>query len=159
MSQSIAASPRVRFFEADSSSAFDVLGITVFPLVSNCESDDQFGVFQALIPPGAGIPPHTHPDVELFYVLEGELKILLDGTSFTAHREQGGFVPWNALHGFLNEGAGTARVLITCTRGLENFLLEAGTPLPHVRPGPPSPDEIARVLGIAAKHGQQFPAN
>lgn len=59
---------------------------------------------------------------------------------------------------FLNERAETARVLITCTRGLESFLLEAGTPLSHVQPGPPSPDEIARLLGIAAKHGQQFPA-
>ena len=158
MSQSIAAS-QVRFVEADSSSALDVLGVTLFPLVSNRESDDQFGLFHALIPPGVGIPPHTHPDVELFYVLEGELKILLDGSSFKVRRDQGGFVPSNALHGFLNEGAETAKVLITCTRGLESFLLEAGTPLSRVRPGPPSPEEIARVLGIAAKHGQQFPSN
>ena len=158
MSQSIADS-RVRFFQADSSSALNILGITVFPLVGNRESDDQFGLFHALIPPGAGIPPHTHPDVELFYILDGELKILLDGASFTARRDQGGFVPSNALHGFLNEGAETASVLITCTRGLESFLLEAGTPLSHAQPGPPSPDEIARVLGIAAKHGQPFPAN
>jgi hypothetical protein len=69
------------------------------------------------------------------------------------------FVPSNALHGFLNEGGETATVLIICTRELESFLLEAGTPLSHQRPGPPPPDEILRVLGIAAKHGQQFPAN
>jgi quercetin dioxygenase-like cupin family protein len=150
---------RVRFVEADASSALHVLGITVFPLVSNRESDDQFGLFHALVPPGVGIPPHTHPDVELFYVLDGELKILLDGASRTVRKDQGGFVPSNALHGFLNEGDETARVLITCTRGLESFLLEAGTPLSRVQSGPPSPDEIARVLGIAAKHGQQFPTN
>lgn len=158
MSQSIAAS-RVRFVEADSSSARDILGITVFPLVSNHESDDQFGLFRFLVPPGVGIPTHTHPDVELFYILDGELKILLDDASFTARRDQGGFVPSNAVHGFRNEGAEAASVLITCTRGLESFLLEAGTPISHVQPGPPSPDEIARVLGIAAKHGQQFPTN
>jgi quercetin dioxygenase-like cupin family protein len=158
MSQSIAAS-QVRFLETDSSSALDILGMTIFPLVSNRESGDQFGLFQALIPPGAGIPPHTHPDVEVFYVLDGELKILLDGSSFTSRRDQGGFVPSNALHGFQNEGAETVRVLITCTRGLESFLLEAGTPLSDVQPGPPSPGEIARVFGIAAKHGQQFPRN
>ena len=158
MSRSMTTS-RVRFVEADSSSALDVLGVTLFPLVSNRESNDHFGLFHALVPPGLGIPLHAHPDVELFYLLEGELKIQLDGASFTARRDQGGFVPSNALHGFLNEGVETARVLIICTRGLESFVLEAGMPLFHVQPGPPSPDEIARVLGIAAKHGQQFPAN
>ena len=65
---------RVRFIECDPSSALDVLGITLFPLVSNGESNDQFGLFHALIPPGVGIPLHSHPDVELFYLLEGELK-------------------------------------------------------------------------------------
>ena|ERR1700758_4027706 len=158
MSQSITSS-HVRLVEADSSSALDVLGVALVPLVSNRESDDQFGVFHALIPPGVGIPPHTHRDVELFYLLDGELKIMLDGASFTARRDQGGFVPSHALHAFLNEGVETARVLIICTRGLESFLLEAGTPLSHVQPGPPSPDEIARVLGIGAKHGLQFPTN
>lgn len=59
----------------------------------------------------------------------------------------------------MNEGVETAKVLIICTRGLEGFLLEAGTPLSRAQPGPPSPDEIARVLGVAAKHGLQFPTN
>ena len=151
-------SPRVRLVQAESESALSVLGITVYPLLSNDDSEDRFGLFHALVPPGVGIPPHTHPDVELFYVLEGELRIFVDGVPITARKDQGGFVPPNALHGFVNEGPGTASVLITCTRGLENFLLEAGTPVAQVQPGPPSPDEIARVLGIAGRHGQRFPA-
>lgn len=149
---------RVRIVQTDASNAVNILGISVFPLVSNRESDDQFGMFKVLVPPGAGIPPHTHPDVELFYVLDGELNIMLDGGSFKAGKNQGGFVPSNALHGFLNEGAAAADVLVTCTSGLEDFLLAAGIPLADAQPGPPSPDEVARVLGIAAKFGQQFPA-
>ena len=157
MTRSLAASP-VRLVEADASSAVDILGVTVFPLVSNVESADHFGVFCALVPPGAGIPPHTHPDVELFYMLEGELKIFLDGGGFSVRTHQGGFVPSNAVHGFMNDGPTTAKVLITCTRGLENFFFEAGRPVALVEPGAPSPEEISRVLGIAAKHGQVFSA-
>jgi quercetin dioxygenase-like cupin family protein len=86
MSQSIAPS-RVRVIETNSNSALDVLGVTLFPLLSNRDCDNHFGLFHALIPPGVGIPPHTHPDVELFYILGGELKILLEDASFTSRRD------------------------------------------------------------------------
>jgi hypothetical protein len=49
--------------------------------------------------------------------------------------------------------------MITCTRGLEEFLLEAGRPMDaSIPPGLPTPAEIERVLTIAQRHGQVFPA-
>ncbi|WP_157628217.1 hypothetical protein [Ensifer sp. BR816] len=49
------------------------------------------------------------------------------------------------------------RLLITCAQGLEAFFHEAGVANAVGSPsGPPSPEAIERVIGIAIKHGQTF---
>ncbi|AFL89938.1 cupin domain-containing protein [Terriglobus roseus DSM 18391] len=153
--------PAARLVEADPLSSMEVLGVTVTPLVSSGETDGQFALFQALVPHNVGIPVHSHPDVEFFYVLEGSLTVLRQTDdvieSFQIGARQGGFVPSNALHGFVNSNPETAHVLIACTSGLEAFLSEAGTPLGESAPRiPPNGAEIERVLAIARKHGQVF---
>lgn len=156
---SIEARRVARLVSVESSAAHDVLGTVVTPLVSNGETGEHFGAFHATVPPGAGIPVHSHPDVELFFVIEGELQLLResDGEPVGIPAGHAGFVPAYALHGFVNAGPEEARVLITCTRGLENFLLEAGRLVgATTAQGPPSPEEIERVLAIARKHGQVF---
>lgn len=155
----IEARRMARLVSLEPSAARDVLGIVITPLVGNGETGEHFGAFHAAVPPGAGIPVHSHPDVELFFVIEGELQLLRepDGEPVPIGVGHCGFVPADALHGFANAGPGTAQVLITCTRGLENFLLEAGRPLGAIAAqGPPAPAEIERVLAIARKHGQVF---
>ncbi|HVT99417.1 MAG TPA: cupin domain-containing protein [Acidobacteriaceae bacterium] len=159
------ASPAIlqtpRLVAADRAAGQDILGIVVTTLVSNQETRDQFGVFEALIPPGAGIPLHRHPDVELFYILEGQLCVVREvngaAEEFVVARDQGGFIPADANHGFVNNGVAPARALITCTRGLEAFLAEAGRPAKESAGGPPTGEEVERVLAIARKHGQVFP--
>lgn len=151
-----------RLVTHDAAAARDVLGIVVTPLVGNAETGDRFGLFHALVPPGAGIPLHHHPDVEMFYLVEGELSVLREVggalQEFSVRREEGGFIPAGAPHGFVNKASSPARALITCTRGLEDFLMEAGQPVRHDRQGPPSPSEIEQVLAIARRHGQVFPS-
>ncbi len=161
-SHAIVPSPRLVSIEAAPS--YDLLGITVTPLVANAETSEHFGLFYAQVPPGAGIPVHSHPDVELFFVLEGELAIIrrvgAEPEQFTASANQGGLIPINAPHGFLNTGSVTARVLLTCTKNLECFFLEAGRPLEEVQERTvPSREEIQRVLEIAHKWGQNFGAH
>lgn len=158
-SQAVAPSPRLVSIEAAPS--YDLLGITVTPLVANAETAEHFGLFYAQVPPGAGIPVHSHPDVELFFVLEGELAIVrrvgTEPEQFTVGANKGGLIPINAPHGFLNTGAVTARVLLTCTKKLECFFLEAGRPLDEAQERTvPSPEEVQRVLEIARKWGQDF---
>ena len=59
----------------------------------------------------------------------------------------------------MNPGPESARLLITCTRGLEDFLLEAGRRVSDADAREPAtPEEIERVLGIARKYGQVFAA-
>jgi|SRR5689334_12971427 quercetin dioxygenase-like cupin family protein len=156
---SIDSKRMARLVAMEPSAARDVLGILVMPLVGNGETGNHFGVFYAVVPPSTGIPVHSHPDVELFFVLEGALQLFRepDGEPVAISAGHAGFIPADALHGFVNAGPGVARVLITCTRGLENFLSEAGRPVDTTATqGPPRPEEIERVLAIARKHGQVF---
>ena len=153
--------PAARLVDTDPLTSLEVLGVTVTPLLSSADTDGHFALFSATVPHNVGIPMHSHPDVEFFYVLEGTLTILKkNGDSmehFQVDAHQGGFVPGNAMHGFVNSNPKTAHVLITCTRGLEAFLAEAGKPLSsHPSQLPPAADEIERVLAIAGKHGHVF---
>ena len=138
-----------RLIRVEPSTARDVLGVLVTPLVGNAETDEHFGVFYAEVPPGIGIPAHSHPDVELFFVLEGGLTLLRapDEEPASIAAGQGGFVPAGALHGFMNPGPESARLLITCTRGLEDFLLEAGRRVSDAGAREPSTIHAAPPLG------------
>jgi mannose-6-phosphate isomerase-like protein (cupin superfamily) len=155
-------SEMTRVVSIEATSTREVLGVLVTPVVSNEETGEQFGVFHAVVPPGIGIPVHSHPDVEFFFVLEGELQLLratgCDTETLTIAVNQAGLVPSNALHGFVNAGPDAVRLLITCTRGLEEFLTAAGRPVDAIAsPAPPTLEEVERVLSIARKHGQVFP--
>lgn len=160
MNTTITPAP-VRHLSVDSASLRNVLGVKVAPLVCNHETDNQFALFEAVIPPQVGIPLHSHPDIEVFYVLDGQLEVAYQSTErpeqFVVEAQQGALIPSNARHGFMNRSNIPARVLISCTRGLEAFFFEAGVPDPASEM-PPSPAEIERVLNIARKHGQVFSA-
>ncbi|MGA8351569.1 MAG: cupin domain-containing protein, partial [Isosphaeraceae bacterium] len=53
-----------------------------------CSRNDTSGAYallEAVVPPGAGPPPHIHSrEDEAFFVLEGELQFYVEGRSFMA---------------------------------------------------------------------------
>ncbi len=69
-------------------------------------------------------------------------------------------IPPDTMHGFRNAGDRDVKLLLTCAAGLGRFFEEAGTPLTENESARAnlSPEEIQRVLEIARKHGQRFPA-
>lgn len=65
-------------------------------------------------------------------------------------------MPPGVKHRFANESDGIAKMLVLVTpSGLEQMFLEAGTVLsdPAQTASPPTPEEIERVVRIAAKYG------
>lgn len=72
------------------------------------------------VPPGHFVPPHRHADDdETLLVLEGELTLIDD----TGERTEGpgacvSFIP-GVLHGFRNDSASAARILVIATPGLQ----------------------------------------
>jgi len=72
--------------------------------------------------PGAAFGRHTHPGVEVAYVLEGTLEYELEGKSVTLKAGEALFIPAGAVHAAKNVGSGKASELAT-------YVVEKGLPL------------------------------
>ena len=75
------------------------------------------------IDPGHGVPKHTHPGDEVFYVLEGTLEYLPEGKpAVTLGPGQSVFIPAGTVHAARNTGSGNSV-------GLATYIAEKGKPL------------------------------
>jgi quercetin dioxygenase-like cupin family protein len=108
-----AAVPFVR--DPGAGSMLDVLGVTHIYKATAAETGGSFSLWEAVFPPGAGAPPHTHTrEDEAFYVLAGELVIEFEGEPEPRSVGPGGFFfgARNRRHAVRNVGDQPARVLI-----------------------------------------------
>jgi quercetin dioxygenase-like cupin family protein len=145
-----AAKPFVR--EPAAGSTLNVLGVTHIYKATGTETAGSFSLWEAVFPPGAGAPPHTHArEDEAFYVLSGELLFEFEGESALHRVAPGGFFfgARGRRHAVRNVGDQPARVLILSVPscGLDQMFAEldgataAGTP------------EFGKLVAIAAKYG------
>jgi len=152
--------PQVRRIGASDGDLLALLGTTTRIKVSSRDTLGTFFVGQAKLPPDAFVPPHFHPDVELFFVLEGTLEVmrLSGGEAEFLHITAGemALIPSNSVHGFRNATADHVHVVVIGGPEIEGFLREAGSARVGPASGPPAPDELERMLEIAKRHGQVF---
>jgi quercetin dioxygenase-like cupin family protein len=141
----------------------DILGARLTFKVESPDTGGSYFVGELTVPPQAGVPLHSHPECETFYVLEGELEFLrLDGETAVSLAAGPGtvvFIPHLARHGLRNVTESPARALVITEPGLEDYFREAGElvdPAAAFRTAPPTPEEIGRTLTIATEHGQTF---
>lgn len=129
-------------------------------LATGAETEGKYAMWEAVVPPGSGPPPHRHSrEEESFYVLEGEITFTVDGREVKAG--PGTFANMNvgSLHSFGNRSDKPARMIISVApAGLEQMFFETGIPL---EPGaksapPPSPAEIDRLLAAAPRYGVEI---
>lgn len=103
------------------------------------------------VPPGFASPYHVHHrEDEAFYVIEGEMAVVLNGQ--WKHFGPGAYVfgPRGVPHGFKIVGESPARILILCApAGFENFVLELAQPLDV----PPAPPDMEKMIAAAAGAG------
>lgn len=82
--------------------------------VTGKDTHGHFGIFEfTLEPESGGSSYHVHREmIEIFYVIEGEVELTLDGRQVTA--EPGTFmvVPENTPHAFANPGSLQSKLLI-----------------------------------------------
>lgn len=73
----------------------------------------QFGIFESILPPGAGAFDHRHRSYEeAFYVLAGEIEYRLGDERVVATAGSCVFVPAGVAHGFRNVSSADARHLV-----------------------------------------------
>jgi quercetin dioxygenase-like cupin family protein len=126
-------------------------------LATGDDTNGKYALWEALVPPGGGPPPHVHSrEEEGFYVLEGEITFTINGERVVASAGMFANMPVSTPHSFKNESDKPARMLISVApAGLEKMFFEVGVPLPEgaTTALPPTKEEIEKLLATAPSYG------
>jgi quercetin dioxygenase-like cupin family protein len=130
-----------------------VMGANVKFICGADKTDSTWSLMEVALPENAGPPPHDHPWDEAYYVVEGDVRFLIEG------KEQivtaGGFVyaPAGTLHGFQGASKTPARVLIfDAPAHAEAFFREVDREVKEM------PRDLAKVPEIGRRHQIRFAA-
>jgi quercetin dioxygenase-like cupin family protein len=140
--------------------AYWVVGDLYTILASGEDTGGAYALIHAMVPPGAGPPPHVHRrDDEAFYVLDGSLTVRADGRDIPASAGTWVTLPKGSLHSFRNTGTTAARMLILVNpSGLEKFFAEVGQEATDrsAVPPPVTPADIDRLMAVAPRYGMEI---
>jgi quercetin dioxygenase-like cupin family protein len=134
-----------------------VIGDVYRFLATGEDTGGKYALFEALVPPGGGPPPHIHSrEEEGFYILEGEITFRIGDDRIVATAGLFANMPVGTPHSFKNESDKPARMLISVAPvGLEEMLFEVGVPLAEgaTTALPPAKEEIDKLLAVAPRYG------
>jgi quercetin dioxygenase-like cupin family protein len=126
-------------------------------LATGADTNGQYALFEALVGPGGGPPPHVHSrEEEGFYILEGEIRFTINGERVVATAGMFANMPVGTPHSFKNESNKPAKMLISVApAGLEQMFFEVGVQLAEgtTTAPPPTKEEIDKLLAVAPKYG------
>ena len=127
--------------------------------VSGEDTRGAYSLTDSVVPPGGGPPPHIHHrEDEAFWVLEGELEVMVGESTFRASAGSFVHLPKDIAHAYENVGTGPARFLtLMVPAGLEKLFAEVGKPGSDVSSPPPFEEEdIDKLLTLAPKYGAEI---
>ena len=140
----------------DAQPAIWFLGALTQVLLSGEQTGGAFSLTELLARRGNASPIHVHDrDDETFFVLDGELRVVVGEDDHTAGPGTAALLPRRLRHAYVVTSA-TARFLVLhAPAGFEQFAAEVGEPaqartLPPPPEGPPDLEALART---AARHG------
>jgi quercetin dioxygenase-like cupin family protein len=127
-------------------------------LVSPEEIGEPICLIRGTVPPGVAVPLHSHPDLELFYVLEGSMEIFQSKEGGSGWKNVGVgavvAVPGNVKHALRNTSSLQATMVVVTTSKLYEFFGEVSKPFDlKRRPSPPTPEEMEKLFSTAARYG------
>jgi quercetin dioxygenase-like cupin family protein len=126
-------------------------------LATGQDTNGKYAMWEAIVPPGGGPPPHVHSrEEEGFYILEGEITLHVGDERIVAPAGMFANMQVGTPHSFKNESDKPARMLISVApAGLEEMFFEFGVPLPEGSTAalPPTTEEIEKLLAIAPRYG------
>ena len=126
-------------------------------LATGEDTNGKYAMWEAVVPPGGGPPPHVHSrEEEGFYVLEGEITFTVNGEKVVATAGTFANMPVGTPHSFRNESGKPAKMLISVApAGLEQMFFEVGVPLAEgaTTAAPPTKNEIEKLLAVAPNYG------
>ena len=121
--------------------------------VSVLQSGGEFEVFELTGPEGSGPPPHAHPWVEAFYVLEGAVEVTTDVTQ-SFKRGEFCSTPAGVVHSYRLVGAETRLLVMSSGSHGSAFFADMDA---NLVPGEPTPESMPAVIDIAKRNGLTSP--
>jgi quercetin dioxygenase-like cupin family protein len=133
-------------------------GTLVEFLTSPDEAGDEICLIRGTIPPGVAVPLHSHPDFELFYVLEGSAEAFQsrDGTHGWTTADAGTVVtiPGHTKHAWRNSSPLPVTLVFVTTSKMYEFFREVTKPFhPGQSTVAPTPEQIQELLRATARYG------
>ena len=129
-------------------------------LATGEDTNGNYAMWEAIVPPGGGPPPHVHSrEEEGFFILEGEITFQIGDQRIVAMAGMFANMPVGTPHSFKNESGKPAKMLISVApAGLEQMFFEVGVPLADgaTTALPPTKAEIEKLLAVAPKYGVEI---
>jgi quercetin dioxygenase-like cupin family protein len=118
------------------------------------ETGGQLAVLEHHGERGYSSPLHLHNhDEETFLILEGELRVEVDGQARAVGAGAAAFLPRKLPHAFVVTSPQARFLTLHTPAGFEKFVLAAGTPTRPVEDLPPDPDALGTM---AAAYGVEI---
>ncbi|MCR2822071.1 cupin domain-containing protein [Lederbergia panacisoli] len=133
-------------------------GVKASFLVDGDDTQGRYSVIQMVERKGLEPPPHIHDNEdETFYVLEGEVTYFVEDKAIHATPGTYVYAPRGIRHTYALKTEEAKVLDTTYPSGFENFVKELSVPVPEILPpipdGPPSQEEVEKLVSIAAKYG------
>jgi quercetin dioxygenase-like cupin family protein len=135
--------------------AVSVLGNRYTYKATGEQTGGAYGLVENSVPAGsAGPPPHVHVgEEEAFYVLDGEVTVLLGDREIAASAGSFALVPRGTVHTYANRTDREARLLVIISpAGFERAFAE----MAEVAPSAEEPPDMDRLMEIARRYNLEF---
>jgi quercetin 2,3-dioxygenase len=120
------------FLRAGEGPRHELFGQVSFQLMTGAESGGALGMTVTEGPRGPFTPAHTHTSThEALYVLDGRLRVVLDGDEYLLTRGDFVSVPAGVEHAYAMDGHLTRFASIVAPAGIERFFEVAGRVSEH----------------------------
>ena len=132
--------------------AFEVMGDRIVVKTPGSETDGRFCLLEFDTPKDVGPPPHSHAWREGYFVLDGELELMVEGQSQSLSAGAWAVVPGGTLHTSKALSARTRYLMFAEPAGVDDFLVEVQEKTAD------DPGNLEKILEIAGRHGFQVAA-
>jgi quercetin dioxygenase-like cupin family protein len=132
----------------------DVVGDELTVLLPSAGTGGAFEVFEVCGPRDSGPPPHEHPWLEAYYVLEGEVAVTQSGTEVV--HGPGAFLttPAGMTHTYRIASEQARFLVITTGDRASVFFADVAANVP---PGAPTPESLPTLIEVAKRNGLTSP--
>lgn len=139
------------FLKADTGERHVMLGQVCTVLAGGPQTSGALGMAVIEGPRGASMPAHVHREThEVLYVLNGRLRVTLDGAESLVYPGDCVNIPAGCVHGYVLEGSSTRFLTMNAGAGIEQLFAVAGEPwaysiFPDQTPAPGDQPDLARA--------------